>query len=452
MKKVLNPSEYSTDRKTEEQNEPSDPNSKEGILRLRRAEREQVNPVGMRLEGLLESDHLARLLWEAVTELDLSEFSEELVVIEGGRGRSAADPQIMVCLWLYGTSQGVNSARELDRLCVEHLAYIWICGGVSMNYHTLSDFRTKQAEGLDNLMTQVLGRLQHAALVEFDHIAQDGLRVRASAGTSSFHREATLEKSLEQARELIEKVKAGSDEAQSARQQAARERAARERKQRLEAALAEMPDARAAKRKDKKEQARVSTTDPESRVMKMANGGYNPAYNIQLAADTSNQVIVGVFVSNVGSDMSQAPAMVEQALERCGQLPDTWLMDGGFASQASIEKVQAAGPQVLAPVQKLKDQTRDPYQPHPQDSPVIADWRKRMGEEEAKQTYRLRASTIECVNAQARCRHGLSLLRVRGRLKVGCVALWMAITHNLLILLREVGLQPLCSVPASVPA
>src|SRR5882672_3808518 len=372
-------------------------------VRLRRAEREQVNPVRVRLNGLLESDHLARMMWEVVEQLDVSEFTTDLVVIEGGPGRSAADPRILICLWLYTTSQGVNSARKLEQLCVEHLAYIWICGGVSMNYHTLSDFRSKHAVALDNLMTQILGHLQHAGLVEFEQIAQDGLRVRASAGTSSFHREATLNKSLEQARELVEKVKAGSDEAVTPRQEAARERAAKERKERLEAALAEMPSARAAKRKDKQEEARVSTTDPQARVMKMANGGYNPAYNIQLAADTANQVIVGVDVTNVGSDMSQAPPMVNQVQERSGQLPNIWLMDGGFASQPSIEQVEAAGPQVLAPVKKLKDSSRDPHQPHQQDSPVIAAWRKRMGEEEAKLTYRLRASTIECVNAQARC-------------------------------------------------
>lgn len=448
MKKRIKGSKRTIERKAEEQNQQRESIGEEGILRLRHAEREQINPVRLRLDGLLESDHLARMMWEAVGQLDLSEFSTDLVVIEGGRGRSAADPQILITLWLYATSEGVNSARKLDELCVEHIAYIWICGGVSMNYHTLSDFRSKHAVALDNLMTQILGHLQHAGLVEFEHIAQDGVRVRASAGTASFHREETINKSLEQARELVEKVKVGSDVTVTPRQQAARERAAKERKERLEAALAEMPSAREAKRKDKKEQARVSTTDPQARVMKMANGGYNPAYNIQLAADTANQVIVGVGVTNVGSDMSQAPPMVKQVQERCDQLPNTWLMDGGFAAQPSIEQVETAGPQVLAPVKKLKDSSRDPHQPHQQDSPVIAAWRKRMGEDEAKLTYRLRASTIECVNAQARCRHGLSQLRVRGQVKVLCVALWVAITHNLLVFLREVGRQfPTNSVP-----
>lgn len=433
--------------KPQEQGQEVEPSSEKRVLRLRRVEREQINPVRLRLDGLIESEHLARLIWEVVRQLDLTEFSQELVVVEGGPGRSACDPQILISLWLYATSQGVNSGRELDKLCVENIAYIWICGGVSLNYHTLSDFRTKNDLALDNLMTQVLAILENACLVEFHHVAQDGIRVRASAGASSFRRQPSLENSLEQAKELVEKVKSSKDEQVTTGQQAARERAAKERVERVEEALKQMPSAKAAKKKGEEDKARVSTTDPEARVMKMANGGFNPAYNIQLAADTAKQVIVGVEVTNIGSDMSQAPAMVEQVQERCEHLPSQWLMDGGFANHEAIEKVEAAGPQVLAPVQKPKDSSLDPHQPREQDSPVIAQWRKRMAEQETKQTYKLRASTIECVNAQARCRHGLTQLRVRGRIKVRCVALWVAITHNLLIFLREVRLQPFTSLP-----
>jgi hypothetical protein len=324
---------------------------------------------------------------------------------------------------------------------------MWLCGGVSMNYHTLDDFRTEHGEALDQLMTDVLGRLNHRHLIEFEHTAQDGIRVRASAGAASFRRQPTLEKCLAQAKEFLASLTSkdksgdsgGSDDKDrpTARQRAARERAARERVQRIEAALAEMPAARAAKDKKDRDQARVSTTDPQARVMKMPDGGYRPAYNFQFAADTAKRVIQGVEVTNVGSDMGQAPGMVKQVEERLHQLPDDWLMDGGFASRSSIEKVEVQGPRVLAPVQAPKDPSRDPHQPLPEDSPAVATWRVRMGTEEAKLTYRLRASTIELVNAQARVWHGLSQLRVRGLAKARCVALWVAIAHSILVGLRS---------------
>ena len=321
-----------------------------------------------------------------------------------------------------------------------------------MNYHTLDDFRTEHGEALDQLMTEVLGRLNHADLIEFKHTAQDGIRVRASAGAASFRRQPTLEKCLAEAKELLASLTSkdkssgsggsggsgGNDDNDrpTARQQAARERAARERVARIEAALAEMPAARAAKDKKDQDKARVSTTDPEARVMKMPDGGYRPAYNFQFAADTAKRAIEGVEVTNVGSDSGQAPGMVEQVEERLQQLPDDWLMDGGFASRASIEKVEVQGPRVLAPVQTPKDPNRDPHQPLPEDSPALGAWRVRMGTDEAKLTYRLRASTIELVNAQARAWHGLTQLRVRGLAKARCVALWVAIAHNILVGLR----------------
>jgi transposase len=408
---------------------------------LRRANRDQVTPVPAYLDALLPDDHLARLLWQAVEQMDLSAFRADLTVHEGGPGRAAADPAVLVALWLYATSQGVTSARALARLCVEHVAYIWLCGGVSMNYHSLSDFRSQQATALDDLMTQVLGRLHHAGLIAFDQVAQDGIRVRASAGAASFHRQATLERSLAEAEALLAAVQVGAPapdaEPPSARQRAARLRAARERAERVRAALAALPAAQAAKKPAERGEARVSETDPEARVMKMADGGFRPAYNIQLAADTAQQAIVGVAVTTSGSDLAQAPGMVAQVEARLGQVPADWSMDGGFASLAAIEDLEAAGVRVLAPVAKPKAADRDPHQPLPTDAPAVAAWRVRMGLAEIKGRYRLRAATIECVNAKARVLHGLTQLRVRGLAKVRCVALWVALAHNLTLLVRQ---------------
>jgi transposase len=432
---------------TQDSGEPESPTPPSGEataeriahLRLRRVNRDQVTPVPARLVDLLPPDHLARLIWDAITRLDLTAFYAPIVVVDGGAGQAATDPQILVALWTYATSQGVTSARALDRLCVEHLAYIWLCGGVSMNYHTLSDFRIKHRQALDDLMTQVLGRLCHAGLVEFEHIAQDGIRVRASAGADSFHRQATLEKCLAEARTLLATLEAPAADAEpiTAREQAAQERAARERVERLEAALAEMPAAQAAKSVTERGAARVSSTDPEARVMKMPDGGFRPAYNIQFATDTAHLVITGVDVTNAGTDKAEMPPMMAQVQERCDQLPDDWLIDGGFVSATAIETGTDQQVRILAPVPEPKNPDRDPALPLPTDSPALAAWRARMATPEAKATYQLRAATSECVNAQARSSHGLLQFRVRGLIKVLCVALWIALTHNLLIWVRH---------------
>src|SRR5881227_2719731 len=310
---------------------PTDP----PVLRLRRPDRQQVTPVPLYLDALLPDEHLARLIWAAVERLDLSAFTAQLKVVEGGPGRAAADPAVLVAVWIYATSQGESSARQIARLCAEHFAYIWLCGGVSMNYHSLSDFRVAHEQELDHLITEVLGCLHHAQLIDFDHVAQDGIRVRASAGAASFRREESLQKSVEEARAVLAAVQA----------------------------------------------AGAGAADGEA--------GPRPAYNIELAADSGHQVIVGVDATNVGSDMAQAPPLVAQVKGRLAELPAQWLMDGGFAGHAAIEAVEAAGPQVLAPVPQPKDKERDRYAPHPGDSAVIAAWRARMGTAAMQDTYRV---------------------------------------------------------------
>jgi len=378
------------------------------------------------------------------------------VVVIGGPGQAATDPQILVALWLYALSQGVTSARELNSLCVEHLAYIWLCGGVTMNYHTLSDFRTRHLLALDDLLTQVLACLDQAGLIAYEHTAQDGMRVRADAGAASFRREATLTKRLAEARAVVAALTAPAvaatetaTAARSAREQAAQARAATARVARLEAALAELPAAQAAKPAAEQAEARVSTTDPQARVMKMADGGYRPAYNFEFATDTANRVIVGVDVTNAGSDKAEMAPMIDQVQDRTDRLPADWLMDGGFVTLAAVDTGTDKGVRIVAPVPQPKDPTRDPTQPLATDSSAVAAWRARMATDAAKATYKLRAATSECVNAQARSRHGLRQLRVRGLLKALAVALWIAITHDLLIWLRHRATRPVSLAAAA---
>jgi transposase len=385
------------------------------------------------LEGVLPEDHRARIVWAYVEGLDLTPLYQGIQAIEGEAGRPATDPKILVALWLYATVEGVGSARALARLCAERLAYQWICGGVPMNHHTLSDFRTDPGAFLDTLLTQSGAALLAAGLVELQRVAQDGMRVRASAGAASFRHRKTLEACLAAAATQVQALRADLEAdpgATTARQRAARERATRERTARVAQALAHLPALEAKKKLPAKGEARASTTDPEARVMKMADGGFRPAYNLQFATDTATQVIVGADATNVGSDQGQLAPMVAQVEARHAQAPGAMLVDGGFAKTEDIEAVSPRTT-VNAPVQKPKDPTRDPHAPRAGDTPAVAAWRARMGTPEAQAIYKERAATAECVNAQAHNR-GLRQLLVRGLPKVRVIAVWYALAHNLM--------------------
>lgn len=416
-----------------------------GAPRMNRPERDQIQFRACCWNDLLPDDHPTRIVWQYVESLDLSPLYERIKAVQRRPGHPAIDPQILMGLWLYATLRGVGSARELARRChAEHgeLAFQWICGGVSVNHHTLSDFRVQHGEFLDQTLTHSVALLVHEELVTLDRVAQDGMKVRASAGAASFRRRPTLEEHLEEARKQVETLKKeleGDPAAANRRQQAARERAARERTERLQRALEQMPQVEAKKDKKDKDKARVSTTDPDARVMKMADGGYRPAYNVQLATDTETQIITGVDVSNSGGDQGKMAPMVQQHQERYGQTPDEILVDGGFAKKDDITQVSSpeGSTTVYAPVQKSKKDDLDPHTPRETDSPAVAEWRKRMATPEAHEIYKERAATAECVNAIARNR-GLQQFCVRGSPKVRAVMLWYVLAHNLM---RAVALR-----------
>jgi transposase len=422
--------------------ERTDDDGLTGKPRLRTAIRDQVAWRSCCWNDLLAADHQARVVWDHVLDLDLSGVLNKIKSVQGSPGHPPADPRILVALWLYATLRGIGSARELDRRCQTDLPFEWLCGDVNMNYHTLADFRTAHLEFLDDLLTKSVAVLMHEGLVTLDRVAQDGMRVRASAGSASFHRQATLEEDLAEAKEHLKTLKAELESdagAATKRQQAARERAARERAERLQRALEQLPEIEARKPADKKERARASSTDPEARVMKMANGGFNPAYNVELATDVQSQIITGVDVVNVGSDRDQLLPMIEQHQERYEETPDAALIDGGFVKKEDFEEIGKLSPQttIYAPVPKPRNKTIDEHAPKTGDGPATQAWRARMATPEAQAIYKDRASTAECVNAIARNR-GLQQFRVRGSPKVKAVVLWYVLAHNLM---RAVALR-----------
>lgn len=415
-----------------------------GPPRLRIPVRDQVEFQQASLDQLLPAEHPARVVWEAVQALDMRPWLSAIKAVAGEPGRKPADPRLWVALWVYATLQGVGSARELARLCGSDVGYRWLCGKVTVNHHTLSDFRSQGGDKWDQLLSQLIAGLMSEGLVKLQRVAQDGMRVRASAGKGSFRRQATLERCLAEAREQVETLKRLADEDPgelSRRQQSARERAARERVARVEAALkncAELQkqrEQRAKKACQPAQEARASTTDPEARNMKFPNGGYSPGYNAQFMTDVDSGLIVGVDVTNAGSDAGELPPMLDQVEKRCGRNPDEVLVDGGFATQDAIE--DAADDHDCTVYAPLKDEQKqlaagdDPYAPKRGDKSAVQAWRERMGTAAAKQIYKLRAQTAEWVNALCRNR-GLWQMPVRGRPQCRIVAMLYALTHNLI--------------------
>jgi transposase len=391
------------------------------------------------LEDTIPPGHHVRVLWAVVERLDLSGFTTGLKVCQGQAGRPATDVRLLVSLWLYAATQGVGSARELDRLCENHDGYRWLCGGVPVNYHTLSDFRVEHEKALDELMSEVLAMLMDRQLVSVRRISQDGLRVRASAGQSSFRRERRLGSLLEQAQRHVESLKAGREAParaeRTAAQTAARERAARERVERIEKAMVALEDVKKVKArhngKKKDHPPRASTTDGEARVMKMPDGGFRPAYNVQLAMDTESRAVVEVEVTNEGTDKSQSEPMRHRVEVRTAQKVQEHLVDGGFVKLDQIERAEQIGVKMYSPPQASKSGI-EPCTVRPGDSEEIAAWRRRMASEAGKTIYKERASTIETVNADLRTYRGVSRFLVRGLHKARCVVLWSALAYNLM--------------------
>jgi transposase len=414
-----------------------------GQPRLREPVRDQVELRTVDLEALLAAEHPARVIWAYVEKLDLSALEETIRARTHGPGQAPVSPRLQLALWLFATSQGVGSGRALARLCESHDAYRWLCGGVSVNHHSLSEFRTAHPELLEQLLVEHVASLSVAGVINLDEVVQDGVRVRASAGASSFRRSKKLHKELKKAKRLVEHLRQENDDdpdASNRRIRAAEDRAAREREARVTAALeqlAEIKAHRARRGRDnrnnrrkgsKRPEPRASTTDPQARVMKMADGGFRPAYNCQVASVAEGQIAIAVDVTNVGSDRGLMRPMQERLADSYGRAK-RYLVDGGFNKNEDIEWAASQGIKVYGPPANSKHGT-DPYTPRLDDGPGMAAWRRRMKSPHGKGVYKRRAPG-ECINARFR-NWGLRQFTVRGREKVLTVLRWFALANNVL--------------------
>jgi transposase len=424
----------------------------DSAVRLRRPERRQVAMLIHCPDDLVGANHPVRIVMSVVEKLDLERFHEPIKARAGQAGRDATDPQLLVALWLYACIRGIGSARELARRCEDSAAFRWLCGGVSVNHRLLSDFRTDHSEALDALFTQVIASLVDKDIVHVSRVSQDGVRVRVGAGASSFRRQQRLEQLLEESRRHVEQLRDQVDlpeyAALSARQRAARKRAADEKQRRLEQAIAQLPElkrkqAEAARRAGhgkrgeqiRNRQPRVSTTDAQARVMKMPNGGFSPAVNVQLATDTASRAILAVEVSNEGSDNAGlSEPMRHQVEQRTGGKVKQQLIDGGYMRSEDILQAHMHGVELFVPPKPARhaDKQGCELEPKRGDTEAVLAWKRRMASEEGKQIYKQRAATSETVNGDLRSYRGLSQFTVRGLNKIRCVALWCALAYNLM--------------------
>lgn len=416
-------------------------------IRFRPIDRQQL--IAAQLDELLPADHPARLLVGFVAGLDFSALYATIKARVDRPGAPAFRPELLFSLWLFATVEGVASARRLEVLCERDLAYRWICGGPSPNYHTLSTFYAAHGEFLDGTFVDILALLTEHGLLTVKAIAVDGRKIPANASKESFHREATLERHRLEAEQQVAALREQRTLAQatSSQQAAARRRAAANRQQRLEEAVATVRQRQAERAASgrasaKPEEARASETDSDARKMKRSHGGFEPAFNVQTATDIDSGLIVAVLVTEQASDNGLLLPMVEQATAKLGTPPKQVLADAGFSDANDVEKLETAQIEVLMPPKnerKEKEQGQDPYRRKRRDSDAITAWRQRMGTAAGRQRYSRRAPVAEGVHAQQSNR-GWKRFRLRGLVKAQVEALWQALVHNLCVLLSMIGL------------
>jgi transposase len=422
--------------------------------RVIRADRSQTRWDLIDLEALLPFDHRARVVWSFVESLDLSGLYEAIKSREGEAGRPAADPAVLLALWIYATVEGVGSARELERLAERDVAYRWLAGGVPLNYHGLSDFRVGHVEVLDRLLSESVTALIGEGLVSLAEIVVDGTKVRASASKNSFKSAAKLmavEAAVERRLAALKAELESDSEASSRRKRAARERAAREVKERAAKARAALERVRAEKEKRakthpqdeaQKSEAKVSLSDCDARYMRFHDGAVRPAYNAQIAVTPREGIIVSVEMTDRRNDAGLAVPMVDDIVRRYGEAPDSLLVDTHYATCediAALAEHAAGSVKVFAPTpsertdvkpatlaNRARERAREPES--------VKEWRSRMASEAGKKVYALR-QLIERINAD-RKNHGFGFLYVRGLIKAKAVALLHALAHNLMAALR----------------
>jgi transposase len=483
--------------------------------RLSRVDRNQRYWDEVCIEDLIPTDHLARAIWELTGKLDFSEFLKDNKSVEGKQGRDRWDPRLLASVWVYGYSQGIGAAREIERQMAHEPGLRWLTGGEPVNYHSLSDFRVDHGVAVEKLFAELLGLLAGEGLIDLEEVTLDGSKIGAVAGSSSFRREKTLREHIQQAEEAVAKLSQEEPAEQIRRKkQAAQQRAAEERESRLEQAVKELEEIRKSPSKRKApEEARVSLTEPEARVMKDGRGGYGPSYNLQTSTETRHGIVVSVGITQQASDIFQLEPAVDRMQQQAGRKPSRIIVDGGYSTVSNIEamaeqQVELLGPELALEERQARNQRQSlkqagiaeefgpqafviledgkalqcpagkrlgrkqirkghtVYQAARQDceecvnrarccpqsgarivkirkeNPAVNAYQERMRTEAAKAIYRKRGPVAEFPHAWIKDKIGLRKFHVRGLVKAGIEALWVALTYDVQQWMRLIWRKP----------
>ena len=391
------------------------------------------------LDVQLPANHPVRLLWQFACGIDLSAFARPTKATVDAPGAPVISPDVLFALWVFAISDGVASGRRIAELCERDLPYQWLCGGVAINYHTLNDFYSQNTDALQTAFVEHVAALRQQGLIDLRRVTLDGRKVPAAVDKQTLHREGTLQSHLEEAKRHLEAVLAEQDDSsRNAKQQAARRRGAEDRQKRLGQAIAAVHQRQQERQRTNRasiepEDARASETDPDVAKMKMSDGGYRPAYNVQTVMDEKSGLIVTVDVTSQGSDNGLLLPMVEKVEREQKERPKQVLADSGYSSQDDVQGLEEKKVEVLMPPKnekKEKEAGKDPYAKKRRDSAEVERWRKRMGEGETRKAYKRRAPVAEGVHAR-QSNGGFKKIRLRGRDKARAEVLWQALAHNL---------------------
>jgi transposase len=337
-----------------------------------------------------------------VGRLDLSPFYDQVKAVEGHAGQPPFDPRMMISICIYGLSRGITSARELSQWCEWEPGLRWLCALDTVNYHSLSTFRSAHEEELKKLFIEVLGVLSAEGLVGLERVTVDGTRIRSQCSNESFRHGARLQQYLAAAAAHVEAVEQESEETISQRQRAARERSRRERQERIQAAQQLLKQLQQERGESQAAAAQVSVTEVEARIMKQPGGGFAPSYNLQLATDDQEKIIVAAVVSNSGTDMSLLAEMLDEVKNVSGELPGEVLVDGGYVSADNLNHSQQRGVELIGPA---KDVTA-----------IVNRQAELRGIREA---YRKEAFRYDAATDSYRCPEGKTLIHVKQRSREG---------------------------------
>lgn len=416
-------------------------------FKLKTASREQFEFRQSCLDQLVPDDHKVRLIWDFVSEMDLSICLEGISSFYGGRGRSAIDPKILLALWIYTIIDGNASARKLEELCLNHDVYKWICGGISISRTVLAEFRSINPRKFDELLTKCLAVMLKNNLISDVDFAQDGTRVKANAGFNSFRRENSLkdlESQMSEHIDLLRKEEKTAPNAYEKRKVSEKTMRAIEKKEKIKEALKNLEQYRCEKiengtRNNNKptqkelDDVRASTTDPEVRKMKMGDSGYRLAYNIQFATGLDSRVIYGVDVVNT-LDPGTAPRLMAQVKERLQSLKMSeikrWIADAAYSAKNDLITIANLFPNCLFFAPPKPHKQIDPKKYLKNDHEAVIIWRNLIGSNQITELYKKRCSTAEFSNMHVK-NQALTEFSVRGLVKVKGMAFLHAISMNI---------------------